>query len=113
MVDLERKEDKSYGKTKKRIIFTDTDHRHAQLIIKLKHDNMSQSDFFRLVVGGYLSGDERIQSFVDQHKKMSKVRKTASKKLTQAGEKGLQEMGFSDSEITDIFDIIAEEHPEL
>lgn len=111
MVDMD--EQISYGKTKKRIIFTDTDHRHAQLVVRLRHDNLTQSDFFRLVVSGYLSGDTRIQSFIDENKDMSKVRKAISKKLTQSGKEKTKQLGFSDEEITDIFDIIAEEHPEL
>ena len=40
-------EDINYGKNNKRIIFTDTDHRHAQLILKLKTDGLTQAKFFR------------------------------------------------------------------
>ena len=38
-----------YGKNLKRIVFTDTDHRHAQLVIKLKNDGITQAKFFRAV----------------------------------------------------------------
>ena len=41
-------EDINYGKNNKRIIFTDTDHRHAQLTLKLKDDGMTQAKFFRV-----------------------------------------------------------------
>ena len=33
-------EDINYGKNQKRIIFTDTDHRHVQLVLKLKNDGL-------------------------------------------------------------------------
>lgn len=102
-----------YGKLDKRIVFVDTDNRHAQLILRLKHDNLKQSNFFRLLITGYINGDERIQAFVDDHKKMSKIRKTKSKKLIEKGKQSVKDLNFSDDEITNIFDIIAEEHPEL
>ena len=48
-------EENNYGKNNKRIIFTDTDHRHAQLSLKLKNDGMTQAKFFRSIISGYLS----------------------------------------------------------
>jgi hypothetical protein len=36
-----------YGNLTKRIIFTDNDHRQAQLLIRLKQDALTQSAFFR------------------------------------------------------------------
>ena len=45
-----------YGKLNKRIVFTENDHRHAQLVLKLKHDGMRQSDFFRSIITGYIAG---------------------------------------------------------
>ena len=44
---------------------------------------------------------------------MSKIRKTKSKKLIEKGKQSVKDLNFSDDEITNIFDIIAEEHPEL
>ena len=43
-----------YGKLNKKIVFTENDHRHAQLIVKLKHDSIRQSEFFRSMITGYL-----------------------------------------------------------
>ena len=70
-----------YGKLTKRIVFTENDHRHAQLVLKLKHDGMKQSQFFRSIITAYLSGDERIQSYIDEVSSLSKDRKAKCKRL--------------------------------
>ena len=97
----------------KRIVFTDTDHRHAQFIIRLKHDGLRQSEFFRSLIGGYLNGDERIYSFVLESSKHSEKRKSKSKKLLQKGKKAINDLGLNEGEIDNIFDLIEKEHPEL
>ena len=49
-----------YGSMNKRIVFTDNDHIHAQLINRLRYDGLTMSDFFRLLVRAYIDGDTRI-----------------------------------------------------
>ena len=103
----------NYGKLTKRIVFTENDHRHAQLILKLKHDGLKQSEFFRSLITAYIAGDERIQSYVDEISSLSKQRKTKSKKLREKGTQAVSDFGFTDGEIENIFDLIEEEPPEL
>lgn len=105
--------DIEYGKMTKRIVFTENDHRHAQLILKLKHDGMRQSEFFRSLITAYLAGDERIQSYVDEVSQLSKKKKNRSAKLKKEGTQKLSDFGFTDGEIDNIFDLIEEEHPDL
>ena len=69
-------ENNNYGKNNKRIIFTDTDHRHAQLSLKLKNDGMTQAKFFRSIISGYLSDDERIRSYVVENGDLSKEKRS-------------------------------------
>jgi hypothetical protein len=102
-----------YGKLNKKIVFTENDHRHAQLIVRLKHDELKQSEFFRAMITGYLKQDERIMSFVEDLRTQSIKKQTKSKKLRQQGRQLLNDSGFSDDQIEDIFDLIAEEHPDL
>ena len=102
-----------YGKLTKRIVFTENDHRHAQLILKLKHDGMKQSQFFRSLVTAYIAGDQRIQSYIDEVSSLSKERKTKSKELRTSGRQNIDDFGFTDGEIENIFDLIEEEYPEL
>ena len=109
---MARKED-SYGKTDKRVVFTDTDHRHAQLIIRLKHDGLRQSQFFRSLISGYLEGDPRIQSFVLERSTQAQKHKAKSTRLAKQGATVAKDLGFNEGEIDNIFDLIEKEHPEL
>lgn len=102
-----------YGKNDKRIVFTDTDHRHAQLLIRLRTDGMKQSQFFRSLITGYIEQDERIVNFFDDIKEQSQKRKNKSNQLRKSGKQMMNATGFSNEQIEDIFDLIAEEHPEL
>ena len=74
---------------------------------------MKQSQFFRGLITGYIEQDERIVSFFDEIKNQSLKRKTKSNKLRKSGKELISSTGFSDDQIDDIFDLIAEEHPEL
>tara|TARA_R100001163_G_C4946220_1_gene115918 strand:- start:157 stop:522 length:366 start_codon:yes stop_codon:yes gene_type:complete len=105
--------DLDYGKLNKKIVFTENDHRHAQLVIRLKHDSMKQSEFFRTLITGYLNNDNRILSYIDEFKNQSLSKKSKSKKLRQKGEQLLSDSGLSNDQVNDLFDIIAEEHPDL
>ena len=103
----------NYGKLTKRIVFTENDHRHAQLVLKLKHDGMKQSEFFRSIITAYIAGDERIQSYIDEVSTLSKARKDRSKKLRTNGDETVRDFGLTEGELENIFDLIEEEHPEL
>tara|TARA_R110000824_G_scaffold73668_1_gene187576 strand:+ start:1500 stop:1829 length:330 start_codon:yes stop_codon:yes gene_type:complete len=107
-------DDIDYGNLNKRIVFTENDHRHAQLVTRLRYDGLTQSDFFRSIVTGYIQRDERVAEFVDDIKQQSEKRKRKSKKLRTEGKNNAHALGLSDEQlIDDIFDIIAEEHPDL
>ena len=103
----------SYGKLTKRIVFTDTDHRHAQLLLKLKNDNLNQSDFFRILVTGYIENNENIREYIDTHTPLSIKRKQKSQRLRQEGVDEIEELGLSAKDVDNIFDLIEKEHPEL
>lgn len=108
-------EDFEYGKTQKRIIFTDNEHRHAKLLIRLKHDGLKQSEFFRSIVTGYINGDDRIQQYVYEISSQSKTKKTKSRKLIEEGKQKMQdyEAVLNEDDVGDLFDLIAQEHPDL
>ena len=102
-----------YGKNLKRIVFTDTDHRHAQLVVKLKNDGITQAKFFRNLITGYLEGDSRLIEFVREKGKLSIQRKNKIYKLEEKGRALVQELGLGEEQVEDIFDMIAEEFPDL
>jgi hypothetical protein len=102
-----------YGKLTKQVVFTENDHRHAKLILRLKHDGFTQAAFFRAIITGYVEGDKRIISYVDEIKDQSKARKKKSRQLRERGLKRKTDLGFSEQQVHDLFDMIAEEHPDL
>tara|TARA_B100001094_G_scaffold277866_1_gene286973 strand:+ start:4330 stop:4656 length:327 start_codon:yes stop_codon:yes gene_type:complete len=106
-------DDLEYGKNQKRIVFTDTDHRHAQLIVKLKTDGMTQANFFRSLISGYIDGDERIENFILEYGKHSIKKKQQVERIRKTGRTKVSELGLDDEQIDNLFDLIAEEFPEL
>ena len=53
-----------YGQEGKRIVFQDSDKRHADLRVRLRHDGLTQIQFFQAMITGYLNSDERIIDYV-------------------------------------------------
>ena len=48
---------------RKKIMFYDTAKRQADFRVRLKYDNMTQSDFFRAMLSGYLEQDDCIVKY--------------------------------------------------
>ena len=40
----------SYGQNTKRIVFKVSDHEHAKLIVRLRHNSLTQSEFFKAII---------------------------------------------------------------
>ena len=101
----------------KRVIFSDTHLRHAQLKIRLEYDGLSQAEFFRSIITGYLNKNSDLLSYIakykDENKTQSKRNIKYIKKDHEKGEQLLSQFGIKDNELEDIFDLIAEEHPDL
>ena len=107
----------NYGKMTKRIVFNVSDHEHAQLILRLKHNSLTQSEFFKAVIEAVNTNDENLVSFMAEYsnkkQKLSKNRIKKSNKLTKIGKQKIADFSLSEEEVEDIFDLIAKEHPEL
>lgn len=106
-----------YGKREKRISFTDTDKRNADLLIRLKNDGLTKTKFFRAILSGYLERDQMIVSFIDELKEsegyQSSSKASVIKKLEEKGADNKGKFGLEEREIQNIFDILEKEHPEL
>ena len=107
----------SYGANSKKIMFYDTDKRHAELKIRLQHDSLKQSEFFRAVVTAYIKKDELFLEFINQYKEknktQSKERIEKSKKSIEKGREVEKKFNLKEDEKENIFDLIAQEHPDL
>ena len=106
-----------YGRESKKIVFYDSDKRHAELKVRLKHDSLTQAEFFRTLITGYLDKDENVLSFLDKYilknDKQSNSALNKNRKLIDDGREVERKFALSNDEIESIFDILAEEHPEL
>ena len=105
------------GKDKKKIMFYDTDGRHAELKIKLQYEGLTQTEFFRAMVTGFLEEDPSVVEYIEEYKNnkgiQSKHQRGVISKERQASEEIKKNFGLDKDEISDIFDIIQKEHPEL
>tara|TARA_Y100000310_G_scaffold145852_1_gene145253 strand:- start:1844 stop:2176 length:333 start_codon:yes stop_codon:yes gene_type:complete len=102
-----------YGNLTKRIVFTENDHRHAQLILKLKYLRLTQATFFRHILTGLIEDDPRILEYTNEIAAKSKVNKAKSEKLQKTGRQKLRDLALSEGEVENIFDLLEKEFPEL
>lgn len=107
----------NYGKTGKKIIFYDSDKRHAELKIRLHYDGLTQSAFFRGIVAGYIAQDEDILRFVDSLKEklsaQSSTKRSKIKKMNRMKQETIDKFALEEDEIESIFNILEKECPEM
>jgi hypothetical protein len=111
-------DDPNYGEDVKSIRFWVYDDDHARLIIRLRHNKIRVSQFFRAVIDGVIEEDPNLMAFLDnyvvEHKILSRHRFTKSLKLRKKGEEKLEDWGLlDDADKENLFDLIAQEFPDL
>ena len=106
-----------YGREGKKIVFQDLDKRHADLKIRLRHDGLTQIEFFKSLMTGYLECDSRIIDFITDLKisiaKQGKRRILKTKELIDQGDMNKTLFNLDESEKEELFDMIAKEFPDL
>ena len=108
-----------YGTMKKKVVFYDSDKRFADLKLKLQRDGLSQAQFFRGIVSGYIEDDENLLDFIDKLKKNKKVGNQSkssineNRRLIKRGKQLISDLNLEDNEKTSIFDLIASENPDF
>lgn len=102
---------------RKKIMFWESPKRQADLKVRLQLDGFTQSHFFRALITGYLEKDEKILSYIDHYKQKHVTQGVTKRrhinKNISIGRELEKKFALNDNEIEDIFDIIAEEFPEL
>lgn len=104
----------NYGKNKKKIVFYDDDHTHAQLRIKFIADGIKQATFFKDLIRAYIDDDPNIRAWINANphckisKRSMKLRKREDKKI----EEQQANLNLSQKEVNELFDILAEEDKE-
>lgn len=102
---------------RKKMMFWESPKRQADLRVRLQHDGFTQSHFFRAIITGYLEKDENIVNYIDsyksKHKTQGAVKRRHIMKNLETGQETTKQFALDENEVEDIFDIIAEEFPEL
>ena len=106
---------RKYGKLNKKVVFYDTDKRFADFKIRLGHDKISQAQFFRSIVTGYIEQDEDILNFIDKYKSRTQTKKSINenRKLITKGKQLVSDLNLDEIEKNNIFDLIENENPDL
>lgn len=87
--------------------------------LRLRYDNLSMADFFRLCIDGYLEKDPFMVEFFENYIRQKKPKKDSLQalrklKMNKTKEDKLAEkFNFDKKDISHIFDILENEHPEL
>jgi hypothetical protein len=96
----------------KHVVFRETDKRHADLKIKLDYEKITQSDFFRMMITGYIDNDPRLTDFIAEWKVKNKTDSKRSMKIIDKDRKTADNidklLGVSD-ESDSLFDIIEDD----
>ena len=104
-------------KTRKKFMFYDTEKRQADLRIRLRQDGLNQSHFFRAMISGYLENDTDIVSYLSRYVGKNKIqgvnKRDATNRLIKKGEETKKVFALNENDIESVFDLIAEEHPDL
>jgi hypothetical protein len=102
---------------RKKMMFWESPKRQADLKIRLGLDGFTQSHFFRAIITGYLEKNGHIINYIDEYKEKNRTQGVVKRKLIKKSLNNAKEIenkfALNENEIEDIFDIIAEEFPEL
>ena len=105
------------SEVKKKVQFVDTDIRHAQLRIQLERQDLTQAEFFRACLTGMIENDATFMKYISKYKAEKGIGQKRSAKVLNKEDKTsddlMKKFGIKDDELESIFDLIAEEHPDL
>ena len=98
---------------RKKIMFYDSEDRQARLRIRCEFDGITQSQFFRMMITGYIENDESISSFLEKCKEKYKIQGQQKRikivQLQNGAKKTIKTFALGEEEIENIFDIIETE----
>lgn len=98
---------------RKKIMFYDSEFRQAKLKIRCEFDGLSQSQFFRMMVTGYIENDDRVHSFLEECKEKYQIQGQQKRKKVQESRRNVDlvesKFALKEEEIENIFDLIETE----
>ena len=98
---------------RKKFMFYDTEQNQAKLKIRCAYDGMSQSQFFRIMISGYVEDDEHVLAYIKECKErygLQGQQKRNKINQLQKDKKNIEnKFSLKQDEIENIFDIIETE----
>ena len=98
---------------RKKIMFYESEERQTELRIRCNFDGITQSQFFRMMITGYINHDESIFAFLDRCKQRYQIQGQQKRKKIDQIQKSTSKVNdmfaLKDGEIKNIFDMIEEE----
>lgn len=95
---------------RKKIMFYDTPDRQVRFRIRCQHDGISQSQFFRFMLGGYIDDNPLIQQFLksckEKHNLQGKNKISKAERISKAVAETKKKFSLEENEIQSIYDII-------
>ena len=95
---------------RKKITFYDSPDRQAKLKIRCDFDEITQSQFFRMMMTGYIEGDQLIYQFIanckEKYSIQGQTKRAKVEQFKQAADKISKQFALGDEEVEDIFDMI-------
>jgi len=103
-------------KTKK-IIFSIPENEKANFKVQLQYDSLTQGQFLKGVMVGYIEKDPDLVNFITKLKEELKVQsrglRTKVVKNLKDRKSTINKFALEDDEVENIFDILEQEHPDL
>ena len=95
---------------RKKIMFYESPDRQVRFRIKCQHDGMSQSQFFRLMLSGYIDDDPLVHEFLrgckEKHGIQGKSKRDSLERIRKSSTALEKKFSLKASEIESIYDII-------
>ncbi len=96
--------------TRKKIMFYDSEDRQTKLRLRCQFDGMNQSQFFRMMISGYLESDPLIYDYIKKAKERYKIQGKNKidkiDRLKRLSDETKNKFALEKSEIENIFDLI-------
>lgn len=97
-------------KDRKKIMFYDSSDRQTKLRIRCDFDGITQSQFFRMMISGYIENDELIYDFLKKYKEKHNIqgqqKRDRIEKIRRRSKEISKKFALENEEIENIFDII-------
>ena len=105
----------SMGQLSKKVVVYESDKRYADFRIMLDNDGISQADFLRAMIQGYIKQDKDLMPYIDKiRKKQIEIPKAwvrESRRKRKVAQQKIDDLGLNEEEIDNIFDILEQENP--